>query len=702
MFPRYKLHRLVTKGVAVVEDSLKNRSQPVDQCSTSQSPQHKHSCDEDVPTAFECMQEFQVGIHQSGSAVDSVEHTLSPFAEKSSLLHENLAGESSLFVDDHDDHDISDSGSDFNSPDDVSDSDSDDSKCERLSKSLHEWSQKFHVTQVALSELLCILRAEGFSDLPRDARSLLCTPRHVVTTNISGGEYYHFGIQEGLRAFLKGKTIHSNELRLQVNVDGLPLFKSSGGQFWPILCRTDGEECSPFIVGLFYGLSKPTDLQFFKAFIDEYKLIKNEGFIHDLVTYPVTISCFICDAPARAMLKNVKSHNGYHGCERCQQEGIWQKKMTYPETSCMPRTDTEFDELRYEDHITGDSPLRKLGVGMVSGFVLDYMHLVCLGVMKKLLLMWVKGPLQVRIGPLSRQQISSSLVSMKRFIPREFARRPRSLKDIKFWKATEFRQFLLYTGPVVMLKRVSDTVYHNFLMLHVSISILVDPINCLKYSEWARELLINFVNHFGSIYGQDEVVYNVHSLIHLPDDTKRFGPLDSIAAFPFESFMSHLKRLVRKAERPLHQIVNRYMEGSFSIKGQSSARANSSLRQRHNAGPIPRGFERYAQYRKYNLSVSCIVSHSDGDNCFRIRDSIVLVRNIMSDGETVLIVYQKFANARDFYSYPLPSSQIGIFWLSGRSEMLHVAQAHEITAKYVLLPHKDAFIAIPLKGTMAN
>ena len=54
---------------------------------------------------------------------------------------------------------------------------------------------------------------------------------------------------------------------------------------------------SPFIVGFFDDLSKPTDLAFLEAFIDEFEFIKHEGCIHELVTYPVNISCFIRDAP---------------------------------------------------------------------------------------------------------------------------------------------------------------------------------------------------------------------------------------------------------------------------------------------------------------------------------------------------------------------------------------------------------------------
>lgn len=74
---------------------------------------------------------------------------------------------------------------------------------------------------------------------------------------------------------------------------------------------------------------------------------------------------------------------------------------------------------------------------------LDNMHLVCLGVVKRIYLMWMKGPLTCRLGFRSLQQISDRLVDLKCYIPSEFARKPRSLFEVLHWKATEFRQFLL-------------------------------------------------------------------------------------------------------------------------------------------------------------------------------------------------------------------------------------------------------------------
>ena len=97
------------------------------------------------------------------------------------------------------------------------------------------------------------------------------------------------------------------------------------------------------------------------------------------------------------------------------------------------------------------------------------MHLICLGVVRKLVWLWLCSPLELRRRLSAHQvaEISDNLISMKPFIPKEFARKPRSLSEWQRWKATEFRQLLLYTGPVVFASKLPDAVYHNFLLLSV-------------------------------------------------------------------------------------------------------------------------------------------------------------------------------------------------------------------------------------------
>ena len=105
-------------------------------------------------------------------------------------------------------------------------------------------------------------------------------------------------------------------LTLQFNIDGLPLFKSSRLQFWPILAilKCDYPK-SPFIVGIFCGLSKPKCVvEYLKQFVRDLKNVLANGIIHKGKLLNVEVSSFVCDAPARAYVKNVSLDSLFRTC----------------------------------------------------------------------------------------------------------------------------------------------------------------------------------------------------------------------------------------------------------------------------------------------------------------------------------------------------------------------------------------------------
>ncbi|XP_053980624.1 uncharacterized protein LOC128877384 [Hylaeus volcanicus] len=116
---------------------------------------------------------------------------------------------------------------------------------------------------------------------------------------------------------------------------------------------------------------------------------------------------------------------------------------------------------------------------MVTQFPLDYMHLVLLGVMKKLLQFWINGKRNVRMVATQITLASTSLLSMSLFLPKEFARKPRKLDEVDRFKATELRQLLLYTGPIIFLKKLSRDKYVHFLSLSIAIRILCNKEYCV-------------------------------------------------------------------------------------------------------------------------------------------------------------------------------------------------------------------------------
>ena len=210
---------------------------------------------------------------------------------------------------------LSDSDEDCDTFSDALDSMDDD--CElSLCDVLAAWVTQFDVPTAAVNSLLRILHAYH-AELPLDHRTLVNTPRNTVIKRLhSGGEYVHFGIRHGLEQLLKIRRLDevTSPLKLQFNVDGLPLFKSSGVCLWPILCLLLPPACNePFVVGVFCGTTKPNDLnEHFYEFVDEAKQLVDNGLCVDGNDFGVELNSFVCDAPARAMLTNVKSHGGYY------------------------------------------------------------------------------------------------------------------------------------------------------------------------------------------------------------------------------------------------------------------------------------------------------------------------------------------------------------------------------------------------------
>ncbi|XP_048514942.1 uncharacterized protein LOC125501871 [Athalia rosae] len=375
---------------------------------------------------------------------------------------------------------------------------------------------------------------------------------------MANGHYAHFGLREGIEFSLRSYFYnYPNEVKFDISVDGLPLAKSSSSQFWPIMgsvvsdCYTD-----PFVIGIFHGMKKPADVnEFLRPLVDELKHLQQEGFVIDNKNIKVTLNAIIADAPAKAFVTQVKGHTGYFGCSKCIQEGDFlQNRVIFPEVNSTERTDESFRLKQHPEHHIGNTCLEKLKIGMVSQVPLDYAHLTCLGCLKRLIQRWVKGKRDVRLQENTQNSINASLIVLRPFITSEFARLPRSLHEIDRWKATELRQFLLYTGPVVLRNLLPVKYYEHFVVLSVAIRILADPEYCTVLIDYAQSLLTWFVSNYGSLYGHQFLSYNVHNLVHLCNDVRKFGPVDNFSSFKYENNMQKIKNQLRTSGKPLEQI----------------------------------------------------------------------------------------------------------------------------------------------------
>lgn len=156
---------------------------------------------------------------------------------------------------------------------------------------------------------------------------------------------------------------------------------------------------------------------------------------------------------------------------------------------------------------------------------------------QKIMKEWIKG--SVKLSADFIRYISLYLSYIKQFIPDDFSRTTRTRNDFSHYKATEFRLHMLYIIPVAFNDFLPSLIYHHFLYFHGAMKLLVNPQLCKQCAKYANQLLIKFIRDSIKIYCKKFVVYNVHNLVHLPEDVLEFGCVDNFSAFPFENFLQN-------------------------------------------------------------------------------------------------------------------------------------------------------------------
>lgn len=140
--------------------------------------------------------------------------------------------------------------------------------------------------------------------VPKDVRTLLNTVKTVDINPCSSGEYWHNGLNFFLQQYMK-KLNENITININVNIDGLPTYKSSKVEFWPILCNIQDMSAVPvMVVGIYCGIGKPEANTFLQPFVIEMNDILQNGVEVNGYLITVKLRSIICDSPARAFVKS--------------------------------------------------------------------------------------------------------------------------------------------------------------------------------------------------------------------------------------------------------------------------------------------------------------------------------------------------------------------------------------------------------------
>ena len=225
---------------------------------------------------------------------------------------------------------------------------------------------------------------------------------------------------------------------------------------------------------------------------------------------------------------------------------------------------------------------------------------------------------------------------------------------------------------------------------------LLSPRLCNYYCNYADELLKLFVSHSGNIYGEGFYVYNVHSLIHIADDVRKFGALDSISAFPFENFLHQIKRMIRKPQQPLQQVLRRLAEKKKVVSKKDPERFSKKCHQNEHAnGPNP--LPGATEYKSVTTAGFTLDS-SDRNNCILLDNGkVALVKNVLVLKSETFFACNSFKKKENYFTYPLNSSEISIFKVSELGESIDIFQWDKMVCKCCCFPiNENKFVIIPL------
>ncbi|XP_043463669.1 uncharacterized protein LOC122499400 [Leptopilina heterotoma] len=537
--------------------------------------------------------------------------------------------------------------------------------------------------QKTVDKMLKILRLRLLPELPKSAKTFLGTSsanydiKEMLDSDGSNGEFVYFGIEEGLKKCIDPQVHKKTTIFIQFNVDGISVFKSAEKGFWVLSGKVHYQPdiYKPFPVQIYAGNSKPNVDAYFDEFIAEINKLQKNSILIANQRFNVKIHCFICDTPARAFIKGTKGHTGFYCCERCKIKGQKVDGVTqFPLINSEERTDSCFRRQSQRRHHNYISPLLKIkpSVNMILMFVLDYMHLLCEGIMRRLMFSWFIISGRAKVGQNLKNEVSRRLVLIKKCIPCEFQRKTRSLKALSKWKATEFRFFLLYCGPIVLIRILNQDRYNNFLLLHTASRILCSD-NLLKnYQQHAKVYLQHFFVELRRLYTKMQVL-NMHCSIHVADDVLSMGcNLNKISAFPFENFLGKLTSLLRTPHRPLAQICRRVHELQSIDPPKPQKPYKIQILKSVDTEILK------LRYKEYTLTTE------SPDNVVLLKDgSIFEIKCINKINEGMEIQGNIWKIKESLFMYPTDSKDLHIFQLDSRSNQLSTFDINFVKTKMV-------------------
>ncbi|CAG5073433.1 Protein of unknown function [Cotesia congregata] len=315
------------------------------------------------------------------------------------------------------------------------------------------------------------------------------------------------------------------------------------------------------LLGYWFDDKKPYMNNFIYQFREELQSIAEGVQVHLPDNHQIIVRGVVlmgvCDQPAKSDCFNFMLYNADFGCTSCLSRG--QSLRTdagghvhvYPnEPQIQLRTSLQTvakGNLATPDQpimgVKGNSALFLIMPDFIRGTAIDRMHCCDGGVIKKILRLLFDSNYSDNAFSLRAviDQIDDRLIGIK---PPKFVHRlPRTITDLKHWKASELKIFCFYYAIPIFEGIMRLDYFQHLLKLIIGLHILSCDVITYGMIEVARDLLNCFVREFEQLYGLRYCSINIHLLEHLPDSVKNLGPLWAHTCYESEDLNGQILKL---------------------------------------------------------------------------------------------------------------------------------------------------------------
>lgn len=304
---------------------------------------------------------------------------------------------------------------------------------------------------------------------------------------------------------------------------------------------------------------------------------------------PIILYC-LCDLKARCKVQNFKQFNGYYGCPLCLQEGETLGNST---TVRFLKSKAAIDLRNHKrtvlaakraeqlnsciDGVFGKSCLMALkNFDMIYGCGLDYMHNICLRVVPTWLnlILHAKMKDEYYIKKENRIILNERLLNIQ--TTSDISYKPRTLDDRSFFRAVEYRNFLLYYSRYVLSSILPKKYVDHLELLSAALYKLLKKEQRVEEINEASDMLISFADKFEEYFRKESVTMNVHLLRHVGTVVIESGPLWATSLFGTESYNGVITSYITARTNIIDQIAYRYIT-SRNVFEPTISNENKSL-----------------------------------------------------------------------------------------------------------------------------